>query len=450
MSALLASFPIRALAQQNEVVDTPGLASTTMFDHAQDSRFWISGQVNVIFQTHPPFSAKYSGANSLDSNYEKATSRVMTLFTGVRLNKSTEVLFDVEQAGGQGLSTALGLAGFSNLDVVRNPTLSQKPYVARAMFHKVIALSKERIENDRGPLSTFTEAPAKRLDIRAGKFGTVDFFDVNSVGSDSHMQFMNWSVDNNGAYDFAADTRGYTWGAIVEYQDRRWAFRFGEALMPTVANGLNMEWNLSRAHSENFEFELRRGFLPKKPGVIRVLSYQNYANMGRYRDAINRYEEGKDTVPDITFHPLQTTRKYGFGVNMEQSLTPAVTLFGRFGWNNGKTESFAFTEIDQTAAVGVGFNGAKWGRKSDRVGIAFASNAISGDHRRYLALGGKGFIIGDGGLNYGREQILESYYTVHLWKGMYAAPGLQYVINPGYNKDRGPVLIPSFRVHMEL
>jgi high affinity Mn2+ porin len=165
---------------------------------------------------------------------------------------------------------------------------------------------------------------------------------------------------------------------------------------------------------------------------------------------INRYEEGKDTVPDITAHPLQTTRKYGFGVNMEQSLRPAVTLFGRFGWNNGKTESFAFTEIDQTAAVGVGFNGAQWGRKADRVGIAFASNAISGDHRRYLALGGTGFIIGDGALNYGREKILESYYTIHLWKGMYVAPSLQYIVNPGYNRDRGPVLIPSFRLHMEL
>lgn len=449
LPVLLTLLP-SAMAQQSAA--TGESAAVAMFDHSGDhgSRFWVSGQVNVIFQAHPPFRAKYTGENSLLPNYEKATSRVMTLYTGLRLNKSTEVLLDVEQAGGQGLSTALGLAGFSNLDVVRNPTLSQDPYIARVMFHKVIALSKDAIENDHGPLSTFSELPARRFDIRVGKFGTVDFFDVNSVGSDSHMQFMNWAIDQNGAYDFAADTRGYTWGAIAEYQDRTWAFRFGETLMPTVANGMNLRWNLRRAHAENFEFELRRGFLSKKPGAIRVLGYQNYANMGRYRDAIDRYLAGKDVSPDITAHPLQTTCKYGFGANLEQSLTPAITVFGRFGWNDGKNESFAFTEIDQAAALGVRFDGAKWGRKQDRAGIAFASNALSGDHRRYLALGGKGFIIGDGALNYGREQVVESYYTVHLWRGGYVAPGLQYAINPGYNKDRGPVLIPSFRLHLEL
>jgi high affinity Mn2+ porin len=422
----------------------------SMFPHFKNGRFWLSGQINFIFQTHPPFHAKYTGENSFLPVYEKATSRVMTLYTGVRLNRSTEVLFDLEETGGQALSQALGIAGFPNLDVVRNPTLSKNPYVARLMFHKVIRLSKEEVENDRGPFSLFNELPARRLEVRAGKFGMVDFFDLNAVGNDSHLQFMNWAIDQNGAYDFAADTRGYTWGVITEYQDRKWAFRFAEGLMPKVANGIDLQWNLRRAHAENFELEVRRGLLPNKAGAIRLLSYQNYANMGRYRDAINRYLAGVDPAPDITAHPLQTTRKYGFGVNVEQSITPAVKLFGRFGWNNGKTESFAYTEIDQTAALGVGLDGAKWGRKKDRAGVAFAANAISGDHRRYLALGGKGFILGDGALNYGREQILESYYTVHVWKGIYMAPGLQYITNPAYNRDRGPVLVPAFRFHLEL
>ena len=406
--------------------------------------------MNFIFQTHPPFEAKYTGPNSLQPDYEKATSRVLTLYTGYKFNGSTEALVDIEETGGQGLSQALGVAGFPNLDVVRNPTLSQSPYIARAMFHRVVAFSKDRVEADPGPLSTFSELPARRLEIRVGKFGLVDFFDVNSVGSDSHMQFMNWAIDQNGAYDFAADTRGYTLGAIVEFQDRKWGFRFAEALMPTVANGINLQWNLRRARGESYEFELHRGVLPKKDGLLRFLAHTNYANMGIYRVAIDQYLEGKVAKPDITNHPLQTTLKYGFGVNLEQALTRNVTAYGRFGWNNGKTESYAYTEIDQSFAGGVFVNGRKWGRPQDRFGIAAASNAISGDHRRYLALGGTGFIIGDGALNYGRENIFESYYTLHMWKGLYVAPDVQYVVNPAYNSDRGPVVVPGFRLHIEL
>jgi len=447
-NALLAQLPDITESQKPQPV-ADGQAQS-MFEHQVGDKLWIAGQINFIFQTHPPFYAKYTGANSLQPDYEKATSRVLTLYTGYKFTHSTEALVDIEEAGGEGLSQALGVAGFPNLDVVRNPTLSQSPYIARAMFHGVVPLSDDRVEADPGPLSTFSDLPARRLELRVGKFGMVDFFDVNSVGSDSHLQFMNWAIDQNGAYDFAADTRGYTWGAIVEFQDRKWGFRFAEALMPTVANGINMQWNLRRARSESYEFELHRGVLPKKDGMVRLLAYTNYANMGIYRVAIDQYLEGKVTKPDITNHPLQTTLKYGFGVNLEQALTPNVTAYGRFGWNNGKTESYAYTEIDQSFAGGVFVNGRKWGRVQDRFGIAAASNALSGDHRRYLARGGTGFIIGDGALNCGRENILESYYTVHLWKGLSVAPDIQYIVNPAYNRDRGPVVVPGFRLHIEL
>lgn len=424
-------------------------SSGSAFPHLS-GRFWVSGQMNFIFQSHPGFHADYSGTNSLSPHYEKATSRVLSLYTGVQLNRSTELLATVEEAGGAGLSQALGIAGFSNLDVVRNPSLSKEPYLARVMFHKVIALSDKKIEADPGPMSTFPELPERRLDIRAGKFGTVDFFDQNSVGSDSHMQFMNWSTAQNGAYDYAADTRGYTWGVIAEYQAKDYAFRAGEMLMPVVANGIDMVWNLRKARAENFEFELRRGLLPKKGGTVRLLSFINHANMGIYRNAVAKYEAGITPVPDITAHPWQTTIKYGFGVNIEQAITTNFKAFARWGWNNGKTESFAYTEIDSTFALGLAADGHKWHRSNDRAGVAFVSNAISKDHQNYLARGGVGFIIGDGALHYGREQIMESYYTAHLWRGLYAGPDLQYVTNPAYNRDRGPVLIPGFRVHLEL
>ena len=381
---------------------------------------------------------------------EKATSRVMTLFTGIRLNSSTEVLVHIEEAGGNGLSTALGLAGFSNLDVVRNPTLSSAPYIARVMVHKTFALSSERVEGERGPLSTFSEVPARRLELRAGKFGTADFFDLNSVGSDSHMQFMNWSTTQNGAYDYAADTRGYTWGAVAEYQDRNWAMRFSESLMPIVANGIDMEWNLGKAHSENFEYELRRGLLPKKEGTVRLLSFVNHANMGVYKDAVAAHLFGLTTKPDITVHRWKTTAKYGFGINIEQAFTHDLTAYARYGWNDGKTESFAYTEIDSTISGGIGAAGEQWRRTKDRAGVAFSSNAISHAHQNYLANGGLGFIIGDGALRYGRENILETYYTAHLWRGVYLAPDLQYVRDPAYNRDRGPVIIPGMRLHLDM
>jgi hypothetical protein len=438
------------MATENLNPNAGAAGSDSVFPHFRDGRFWISGQINFIFQTHPPFDASYTGPNSLLPDYEKATSRMMSLYTGVRLNDSTEVITDLEEAGGNGLSQTLGIAGFSNLDVVRNPTLSKSPYLARLMLHKVIALSDKKVESDRGPMSTFSEVPERRLDVRVGKFGTVDFFDVNSVGSDSHLQFMNWSTAQNGAYDFAADTRGYTWGAVVEYQQKNFAVRAGEMLMPKVANGIDLVWNLRKAHSENFEFELRKGLLPKRGGTVRLLSYINHANMGTYRDAVAQYQAGITPVPDITAHPWNTTLKYGFGVNIEQSLSPNFTAFARWGWNNGKTESFAYTEIDSTVAVGLGAEGRKWHRKKDRAGVAFASNAIARDHQSYLAQGGVGFIIGDGRLRYGRENILESYYTAHLRRGLYLGPGLQYVANPAYNRDRGPVLIPGLRIRLEL
>ncbi|MGA9356027.1 MAG: carbohydrate porin [Terriglobales bacterium] len=420
-----------------------------MFPHFKSTRFWLSGQANFIFQAHPSFPAAYSGTHSLSPDYEKATSRVMTLYTGVRINNSTELLVDIEEAGGAALSSGFGLAGNTDLDIVRNPLLSKAPYLGRGMIHSVIALSKDKVENARNFLSLFDELPRRRIEIRFGKFSMPDFFDVNTVGSDTHLQFINWTTDNNGAWDYAADTRGYTVGLTADYEDRNWGFRFAEALMPKVANGIDLVWRPWQVHAENYEYELRHGVIPKKAGVVRLLAYTNYANMGIYREAIAQFEQGLVAVPDITNHPWHITRKYGFGVNVEQNLTPNLTAFARFGWDNGKTESFAYTEVDQTFAVGLGARGAWWHRKQDRAGVAVVTNAICKDHQEYLRLGGLGFLLGDGNLNYGRENIVESYYTAHVWRGIYLAPGVQHINDPGYNRDRGPVVVPTFRAHVE-
>ena len=426
--------------------------AVTTFPHSESSAYWISGQANIIFQAHPPFHALYSGANSLSNAGEYKTSLVGTLYLGAQVpdtGGNTEFLLDIEGAGGRGISQALGLAGFTNLDVVRNPNLGPTPYVARVEIHQIVPLTEERSEAVRGPLNLATSVPVRRLDIRVGKMGLPDSFDLNSVGSDSHLQFTNWTIDNDGAYDYSADTRGYTYGAVVEYQDRIWAVRYGLALMSRVANGPDLEWDLGRAHSDNMEFELRKGIWGKKPGVARILSYVNHANMGNYRDANIDFVEGLTPVPDITGTRRQGAVKYGFGFNTEQVITDDVRAFARIGWNNGRTESFEYTEVDQTVEAGGDYRGRRWGRANDKVGVAFVSNAIKKDHQFYLQHGGRGFLLGDGNLNYGRENIVESYYNLHTWRGVYYALGVSYIANPGYNRDRGPVIVPSVRMHVE-
>jgi hypothetical protein len=445
--AAAATAQSSATAQDND--PSTDAATESMLPHFKDDRFWLSGQANFIFQTNPSFFAKYSGSHSLGPNYDKATSRVLTLYTGVRLNRSTEILVDIEETGGAALSTGFGLGGFTNLDIVRNPSLSKAPYVARAMIHKVFALSKDKIENERSPLSLFSELPKRRLEVRFGKFSMPDFFDQNSAGSDTHLQFLNWTVDNNGAYDYAADTRGYTVGAVADYEDPKFSIKFAEALMPKVANGIDLDWKFWEAHAENIELDWQHGILPKKPGVIRLIGYTNHANMGIYRQAVAQFEAGLVSVPEITNHPWHITQKYGFGINVEQNLSPNFVAFARWGWDNGRTESFAYTEVDSTFLEGLGVYGAKWHRRQDRAGIAFVSNGICKDHQTYLADGGLGFLLGDGALTYGRENILEAYYTAHVWRGIYLAPGVQHINNPGYNQDRGPVTVPSFRAHVE-
>ncbi len=419
--------------------------TVTLLSHDDSTWWWLSGQTNFIEQAHGSFRSPYSGPNSLRATPEQTVSSVLTLYTGARLGRGWETILDLESAGGHGLSDAAGLAGFTDLDVVRNPTLGSAPYLARLMLRKVIALSSEQVDSPRTPLSLTTHLPARRLEIRGGKLGVVDFFDLNSVGSDSHLQFTNWTVDNNGGYDYAADTRGYTYGAIVEYDTPRWSLRGAEALMPKVANGIELDWNVARARGENMELEIH----PASALAVRLLGYANHANMGSYTEAIDAFRAGRDRAPDIKAHRQQGRTKYGAGANAEYATEVGVRFFARTGWNSGDTESFAYTEVNNSVALGGDGSGVPWHRSDDRVGLAFVSNGLSAPHREYLQLGGSGFLLGDGNLRYGRERIVETYYTAHLWRGIFASAGAQFIANPGYNRDRGPVFVQMARVHVD-
>ena len=423
--ALVGLCPVASFAQQAPAGDTP----LTVFPHPDGQRVSVSGQINVISQWHGTFDSPYSGPNSLPAPEEHATSRLLTLSVKARVTRRTDVAVDIETAGGRGLGDALGLAGFTNLDVVRNPTLGSKPYLARLVVHQTLPGG---------------------LEISGGKLSTADYFDRNGAGSDSHLQFTNWTVDNSGAYDYAADTRGYTWGVVAQYRRPKWTLRAAEMLMPTVANGLDLDWNIGRAGGENVELEWRPTPFGDRDTTVRGLFFANRANMGDYREAVARFETGVGPRPIIEDTREQGRVKYGLGLNVEQRLTHDARAFLRTGFNDPHRESFAYTEVNDTLLTGADVEGDGWHRGHDKVGLAFVTNGISADHQKYLALGGLGFLLGDGNLHYGRERITEAYYTAHVWRGVFGSVDVQHVTNPGYNRDRGPVTVAGLRLHVDL
>jgi high affinity Mn2+ porin len=305
--------------------------------------------------------------------------------------------------------------------------------------------AREAFESDENQLGG--SRPMTRYSVTIGRFALTDFFDNNKYTHDPRTQFMGWAIMYNGAWDYPADTHGYTWGWVHEFHTRRWSLRYGSGAMPTVANGLRFDRRVLRDRGDNFEGEVR-----VKPGghdgAIRVLSYQNHARMGTYADAIHLAEE-TGTKPDITATRHPGTLKYGFGLNVEQELAKDIGVFGRLGWNDGKTESFAFTAIDRLAEVGLSVGGGRWKRPHDTVASALIVSGLSAVHAQYLARGGLDFLIGDGALRYGPECVSESYYSARVMPGLFATIDLQHATNPAFNRDRGPVWIGAMRLHVE-
>lgn len=401
-----------------------------------------------LFQFHSP----YAGPNSLHSRSENEKSDTYTLYLGVRLTKSLEAFVNPEMARGNGISEALGLAGYTNGDVIRNPTLGQEPYLGRYFLRGTIATGRgeEEIEPGDNQIAG-TKRPIHRVVITFGKLGTNDIFDTNAYANSTRTQFMNWALINNGAYDYAADTRGYSQGIAVEWIHPNWAVRVGSFQMPTEANGINLSGDLIHSRGDQFEVELHPRLLARKPAlVVRLLGYRNLARMGEYRLAVTQAQQ-TDTTPDITTTRRRGNVKYGFGLNWEQPLGDDgnTGLFGRYGWSDGRTESFAYTEIDRTFSLGGQLSGKRWRRPDDRLALAFVQNDLSGPHKEYLAAGGLGFLLGDGRLNYGPEQIVETYYSCQVARPLAVSLDYQFINHPGYNGDRGPVSVVSCRFHLE-
>jgi high affinity Mn2+ porin len=417
-------------------------------NHLIRDRFWISGQSNFILQAHEPFHSPYSGPNSFRASGEAVVSRTVTLYTGVRLLRFTELVANFDEAGGRGLSDTLGVAAYVNADAT-DPTVGRSVYLSRTFIHHTVALTADRIDEDPNPFYLQPSIPRRRLEFTFGKMSLLDFFDVNEVGSDTHLQFTNLAIGNNGIYEVPGDTHGFTVAAMATYQGPKIGFRFAEALLPKFTSSGGLDYNVRHVHSDNFQFDYSTYTLQSYATHLRLLAFVNHADLGNYHEANDAYLKGQDPVPDITAHRHPDTTKPGFGVNFEQELPANFRVYFRAGWNDGNYESFIFSEMNHTVSFGVDLSGDGWHRKLDRIGSAFVTSGLSQDHREYLALGGLGFMLGDGDLTYGRESVSETYYTAHVIGGLYVAPLLSFVNNPGFNKDRGPVVVPGFRAHLD-
>ena len=444
---LLLSIRAVTYAQESSQVPQPE-ESKPRAEPVEPERWNLFYQATSIGQYHGMFHSPYAGRFSLQNTTERDVSLTTTLFFGLRLEKNTALYFNPEIAGGRGFSGVDGLANSSNGELPRVASATPKPYVARLYVSHDFAFGQEREPLTSEANQLAGQRPMNRYTVTAGRFTLTDFFDNNRYSHDPRAQFTGWAVMYNGAWDYPADVRGYTWGWVHEFHSRNWSFRYASAAMPRVANGLRSDRRLFRNRGDVFEGEYRyeiRGHA----GAVRLLNYENHAKAGNYAEAI-RQAELSHATPDVTSTRRNGTLKYGLGFNLEQEITKDIGIFARLGWNDGKTESFAFTAIDRLATAGVSITGQRWRRSFDTVATEFTAGGISGVHALYLARGGYDFLIGDGRLRYGREYISETYYSARVFPGFFASFDLQHVSNPAYNRDRGPVWISSLRLHLEL
>lgn len=416
----------------------------------------LGAQVTEIRQSLRPFEAPYSGPNSLENRGDDEGTQTYGVYLGSRLTSHLQVYLDAEMARGAGVSHAVGLGGITNGDVIRQGTvdLGNGPYVARAFLRYLFPLSEETAPVERGADHLPGMEAVRRVEVKVGKLAASDDFDQNRYANSTRSQFLDWGLFNNSAWDFAADTRGYTNGLLVAWVEPRFALRFGSFQMPTQANGNVFDSDLRRARGDNLELTLSPAGSPAgSPGglgtIVRLLAYRNLARMGIYREALAR-AAATGTIPSIVADDRPGRVKYGFGLNLEQPLAQEgeTGAFLRLGWDDGKTESFAFTEVDRHASAGLQLAGNAWGRAADRLAFAVLVHGLSPEHRDYLAAGGTGFLLGDGRLRYGEETIGEAYYRVQIGKWLQVSPDFQYVQNPGYNRDRGPARVWTLRVNL--
>lgn len=411
-------------------------------DSAQTNQYWnLHVQNTFVVQGHPGFPAEYSGPNSLTSSSEVKETLSLDIFAGLRLWKEAEAHADFLMWQGFGLSKTLGVDGFPNGEAFRLGTDVPNVNIPRLFIRQTIGLGGEQEVIEDGQIDLRRLEDISRLTVTIGKMSVKDIFDNNAYANHPRTQFMNWAFMANEAWDFPADSLGYITGLAVELNQPWWAVRYGFFQMPKTANGVAIDQHFLDAWGMVTELEARYE-IKERPGSIRFLAFLNQAHMGSYKAALDNPLRPAD---------IEATReyrhKYGFGVNLDQEIVNGIGVFSRLGWSDGKNEAWAFSDVDRTATFGVSINGRRWSRPLDTLGIGGVLNGISRVHQEFFAAGGLGILAGDGNLTYAWEKILEAYYDFQIWRSLHGTFDYQYITNPAFNRDRGPVSVFAGRLH---
>jgi hypothetical protein len=412
---------------------------------AQDQEDWNAHfQTTYIWQKKPSLASPYAGPNSLRAEAEKSYSFTGTAAFGLRLGRSTEAYFDPEVAQGVAISGLLGLVGFSNGELAKTSGSSPKFYRARLFVRHTIDLGGEAQAVESAANQLAGKVSADRLVLTAGALSVLDIFDAGNYAHDPRMQFMNWSLMTHAAYDYPADSRGYTYGAAAEYLVDGWALRAARFAVPKQPNQLQLDSRLFTHYGDQLELSRDYSFGGQQ-GTVRLLAYRMKAVMADYADALN----ATAGTPTLDSARNNDRTKWGVGVSVDHRVSESLGLFMRAFRADGRTETYAFTEADRSASVGAQLGGAAWGRGNDVVGVGAAVSGLSAAHKSFLARGGQTFFLGDGQLRYRPEQDLEAYYRAEIVKGLYLTADAQRIRNPGYNADRGPAAFYALRLHWE-
>ena len=412
-----------------------------------ESTDWnVHAQTTFLPTGYPAFRSPYAGPNSLPGSGQARETWTTTAFLGVRLWQGGEFYFDPELAQGFGLNGTLGLAGFSNGEAQKAGAPFPKYRPQRYYIRQTFGLGGEQED----VADAANQLPGKRdidrVTVVVGRFAVGDFFDGNSYAKDPRADFMNWAMWSSAAYDFPADLPGFTRGAVAELNRTDWAVRAGVFEVPSAPNSDVLTFKTGGAV---LEFEERHKIFDQ-PGKLRLGIFANRGNTGNYRQAlaIAAFDPAID-INTVMQSIRRENPKYGFYANAEQQIAKDIGLFARASWNDGQNETLSFTDIDRSLSGGVSIKGSYWGRSSDTIGLGGAINGLSSGHRDLLVAGGLGLLIGDGRLNYQPERILETYYALAIDKNFTVTADYQFITNPAYNADRGPVHIFSGRLHGE-
>ena len=403
----------------------------------------VHGQSTYIQQGYGRFNSPYLGTNSFTPWPQTRNTMTATAYLGVRLWQGGEFYFAPELLQGFGLHDTTGAGGYANGEAQKSNFPYPHYHTSRLFLRHTFGFGGEQETLESGPNQMAGKVDVSRLTVQAGKFPVVDVFDGNAYARDPRKDFMNWSIWAAGAFDYAADKVGLGYGVVADFNQKHWALRAGYFLVDSESNGNNFDMNIGKRGSYVIELETRHTLFGR-PGKLRTIGWINSTFSGSYRETLDN--------PALNLDIAQTRKgriKYGYVFNVEQSVTDDVGLFGRWSWNDGRNEIMAFTDIDASLSGGVSIKGAKWGRENDKIGIGYAINALSRDHRDFLAAGGISVLIGDGRLNYKTERVLETYYSLAFHKEMSLTLDYQLLTNPAYNADRGPISIYAARLHWE-